>query len=65
MTHVGGLVYSRHTIEVCLFVYTVTYEVVDCEVAYAEAGEILEEVCALAWVYTVVGQTCLDNNLCR
>ena len=39
---------------------------VDSKVAYTKRGEILEEMCSLTWVYTIVFQSLLnDDTGCR
>ena len=63
MAHVLRFLYCWLSIEKLLIIDSVADIIVDSEVANAEAGQVLEEVCTLARVYTVICQPSLNDDL--
>ena len=62
MAHVGRFFHSRLAVQESLVVYPVAQKVIHREISHAETGQVLEEVRALARVYTVIRQPGLHND---
>ena len=63
-SHVFSLLDGWQRVEEITVVNAVADIVVYGEIAYSEARQVLEEVRSLTWVDAIVGQSCLDNDLC-
>ena len=62
VTHVGRFFHGRLAVQESLVVYPVAQKVIHRKISHAETGQVLEEVCALAGVYTVIRQPRLHND---
>ena len=62
--HMFGLHHRRHGVELALAEESVATVLVDGEVAHAKRREVLEEVCTLTRVYTIIFQSYLHNYTC-
>ena len=62
LAHVGRFFHSRLAVQESLVVYPVAQKVIHREISHAETGQVLEEVRALARVYTVIRQPGLHND---
>ena len=63
MTDMGSLLHRRERIEQRLLVDAVANEVINREVPYPHAGEVLEEMSALAGIDPEIAQARLNNHL--
>ena len=58
----GRFFHGRLAVQESLVVYPVAQKVIHRKISHAETGQVLEEVCALAGVYTVIRQPGLHND---
>ena len=64
MADKGCFLHGGHKVKNVLPEDAVVVVGVDGEVADTERSEVLEEVCALAWVNAIVLQSCLYDETC-
>ena len=64
VSHEFCLFHGRHLVEDILSEDAVVVVSVDGEIANTEGGEILEEVCSLAWINAIVFQSRLHDKTC-
>ena len=64
MSYVGCFFHGRHLVENFLVKESHAFVFVYCEISHSEAGEVLEEVCALARIHAVVLERNLYDYLC-